>query len=197
MDGIAIEFIIVIGIILLIIISKVSRASNRKKREEYQKKSKENMLNNWIDKLKSNEKIQEWVKDATLYCAKIIAENTERDLEFDFLAYNQDFTCGMYLQQKYLVNIREFVNIEEPINFLTYNFTKNGLPELKNLSELNNFAHAFAELVKKELEPSGANISVHGKIACIKSDGSSDYDEDTERFIYYLKYTRVTVNGSW
>lgn len=189
----------ILGIILIaiVIVSIIAKPIIENSEEKSKQRKKEDALNAWIRKIKEKEALKQWINDITVYCADSISQHPERDQSFEFVAYNQDFAFGHNLQKEYLVHVKDFVYPESPIVVMSYNFSQYNLPELEGDIVANNFSKAFAEIVKEELKKAGADVEVRGKNAIRNSDGSQDYNEDTERFIYYIEYTRKKVAGSW
>ena len=192
--------IVSIAIMVLPIIIVISSKRAEKKRWEEQRLQKEKRiqdeLNLWTEKIKKHDIVNRWIEEATSHCENEIKLYPERDQKFEFLAFIQEFAFGRNLQQKYLVNMRETIYCERPEYFFVYNFTKNNLPDLKS-NELNPFTKAFAESVKNQLIAKGINVRISKTLACVNSNGDNDYDEETERFIYYITYTHQTVNSTW
>ena len=187
--------LLIIGIIALVVYLKKKKKEERtraliQETEERKEKAKEEARLNMIEKIKTTQTTARWIEEITNIIFNGISENSHIDIDFDFVAYCQDFDFGFNLRKEYLRHIKKYVDEKGKKSIRCYNFAQYGLPELTN-NKLELFAFAFAEVVREKLDEKGLKLYIQ------KCPRYIEYEDDHNDYIPKLVYKHPKCEGEW
>ncbi len=172
--------------------------ANKKKKEaqrEEQKRLERQAYLDKINRIKSNETVQQWAKEIYYYISATISQSSYLDHEFHLRPYKQDFVFGMNLQAIYLEHTRKVINQTGRRSIFAHNFAEEGLPELKNKAEMITFTEAVAELIEEKLKNDNIKVEIKKIKVFITQHGYtiSDFDDEMIKIVY----KHPTSNAQW
>ncbi len=182
-------FWIIFALVAIVVIVQILKTNKKSKEaQEEAKRVKEEEISRMREKIKSTEATLRWATEISDFISTYISSNKNYDIEFQFMAYCQDFEFGVHLELV-MKNSSTIVNQRERRTFLCYNFASFGLPELGH-GQLEQFAFLFAEVVREMLLERGITTSIG------KSPRFFGYDDNHE-YIPELIYKHPKYEGEW
>lgn len=194
MDSVSLVIIIcVVIIVIAVIISNIVKKNKKAKQIAARVAAEQNEKENLRNRFEKNVLVQQWAKEIAGQAKELIEANRFTEIEFQVVAYAQDFQFGLHLQQLWWESTRDFTLDPNARQLFYAKFAEHNLPKLTSNGE-EEFSYVICNIAKGILAESNIRVVVRqvprfltGLRKC------RDGDEN----IYCFTYTPAEAQGSW